>query len=251
MNKDDLRFLLKDKYNINEVEFSSLDKDSEIYNQISLDIKLLNDGVPRDYVIGFTEFLGCHIDLSLKPLIPRVETEYWVEKLISELRDDHAVAALDIFCGSGCIGIALLEYKFGMHVTFADISQKALDQTTINLKNYELDSYEIVKSDVWENIEGEFDLIVANPPYIGINDEVEESTSFEPSEALFAGEDGLDLIREFLNGLGSHLSDEGQVWMEFGSEQKDKIQDLLLGLGFTKFKFHKDQFDRWRWVVIN
>ena len=100
---------------------------------------------PLEYIRGFTEFLGCKIDLSKKPLIPRVETEFWVKDAIIHIFDDRQKSApriLDIFCGSGCIGLAVLSALGGpatggkrVLVTFADKEKKCIDQVKINLKS--------------------------------------------------------------------------------------------------------------------
>ncbi|MFH2109465.1 MAG: methyltransferase, partial [Patescibacteria group bacterium] len=135
----EIRWLLKEKYHWTEVEIL-LNKRLMSPKEIR-DLKRLEQGEPVAYVIGKTEFLGCTIDLSLKPLIPRPETEYWVNqvmkgknRVLPESGSTRMVKALDLCCGSGCIGIALLKHLSNISVDFVDIDDNALKQTEINLK---------------------------------------------------------------------------------------------------------------------
>ena len=148
---------------------------------------------PIEYVRGFTNFLGCKIDLSKKPLIPRVETEFWVKKAIQNMSYNYKTFAnrktrvLDIFAGSGCIGIAVLKHIKNAEVDFADIEDRGVGHKTI-------------KSDVFSNIKGKYDFIFANPPYIPTNNKnlIQKSVlKYEPRRALFGGGDGLFYIRKF------------------------------------------------------
>jgi release factor glutamine methyltransferase len=214
--------------------------------------KEINDAEPLEYVKGFTEFLGCKIDLSKKPLIPRQETEFWVQKAIKAIhhncndRRNYDVAVLDMFAGSGCIGIAISRHVKNAEVTFAD-------------KYKYFDSPNFVRSDVFSNIKGKFDFIFANPPYIPTTrrNRIQKSVlKFEPKTALFGGNDGLFYIRKFLKGAKKHLNSCGRIFMEFDGStgspqappQKKKIENLLKKYNYKNYKFHRDQLGRWRWV---
>ncbi|MCX6720412.1 MAG: HemK family protein methyltransferase [Candidatus Staskawiczbacteria bacterium] len=201
---------------------------------------------PQEYAIGFVEFLGCKIDLSSRPLIPRPETEFWVEKAIEVIhhnihgRGKYDVRVLDMFAGSGCIGMAVLKHVKNAKVTFAD-------------KYKYFDSPNFIKSDVFSNIRDKYDFIFANPPYIPTKNKSKVGKSvlkYEPKTALFGGPDGLFYIDKFLRGVKKHLNTNGQIFMEFSPEQKTAVGKLTKKYGYKNYEFHKDQFNRWRWVSI-
>jgi len=257
INKE-IGWLLKDKYS------------GHPNKNFIKDIERLKKGEPLDYVIGFTEFLGCKIDLSKKPLIPRQETEFWAEGLIAELQAHKkgSIRCLDLFSGSGCVGIAVLKNvplllpcpaealaKAGATVDFADSQENCLKQIKINCKinNINTKRYKIIKSNIFSNIKNKYDYIFTNPPYIpkARKNKLPKSVlNFEPKEALFAGNDGLFYIREFLKEAKKYLNTEGKIYMEFDCTQKKEIEKLIKQYKYSNYEFHKDQFDRWRWVEI-
>ncbi len=248
MNKERV-WLLRDKYHgIETPEFFA-------------DLKRIEDGEPVDYVIGFSSFLGCHIDLSLRPLIPRTETEYWVEKTIAELQTafghEASLHVLDVFAGSGCIGIALLKNFPNAVVDFADIDDSALKQIKINLDLNQIDPsrYTIYKSNVFDGLptEKKYDAVFANPPYISKASKEKMTDSvlvYEPHQALFSGEDGLDLIRTMFATIRPFLNESSFVFLEHDDEQVSAIESIFRANDFNQYTFHKDQFGLSRWVGI-
>lgn len=226
----------------------------EVTKAAEKDIARLKKGEPLDYVIGFTEFLGCKIDLSKKPLIPRPETEFWVEKVLADLKRNH-VTVLDMFSGSGCIGVTVLQHVNKSSVIFAEKEKKLLDQIKINCRLNGLNNkdYKIIQSDMFKNVKGKFNYIFANPPYIPVKkqDKIQKSVfQYEPKQALFGGNDGLKHIRKFLKSAKQFLEDDGKIFMEFDSPQKDAIEKMLKQYGYQSWKFNKDQYQKWRWVSI-
>jgi len=249
-----------------EVAFSSTKND---FSPFARDLARLEQGEPLDYIIGWREFLGCKIDLSAKPLIPREETEFWVGETIKELNLEakppsgrkpqlgglasKPLNVLDLFAGSGCIGLAVLKHIPNAKVTFGDLYP-------INKRT--------IKTDIFSNIKGKFDIIFANPPYIPTKksgstslDEARDKLltashvqksvkDWEPKEALYAGSDGLAIIKKFLKQAKDHLNVGGLIYLEFGYGQKLAITKLLKQSGYTHYQFNKDQFGKWRWVVI-
>jgi release factor glutamine methyltransferase len=239
----EMGWLLKEKYN---------GRPSEKFYK---DVQRIKAGEPVDYVIGFTKFLDCEIDLSKKPLIPRQDTAFWVEQ---ELKNIHKGNALDIFSGSGCIGVVILKKRKGLLCDFADIDKKAIEQIKINcqLNKIKRKRYKIIRSDIFKKIKGKYDYIFANPPYVATKKiyNIQKSVlKYEPKIALFAGSDGLYFIRKFLSDAKKHLNPDGKIFMEFSPEQKPAIEKIILSQPrdkYSNFEFKKDHNNRWRWVVV-
>ena len=242
-------WLIRDKY--------SGDKTADL----SKDLERIRQGEPMDYVIGWSDFCGCRIGLDSRPLIPRSETEFWTSKAIEAIKKSkkESPRCLDIFSGSGCVGIAILKHIPNAHVVFAEKSTKFCRQIKQNLEQNGIaeERYKIIRANVFrpfeaENFSEKFDYILANPPYIPEErkDKLDKSvTDWEPQEALFAKDDGLLIIKRFLSEVKDHLNLGGQVWLEFDISQNLTIKELAEGK-FSNIVFHKDQYSRWRFVTF-
>jgi|SRR3989344_732859 len=222
------------------------------------DRRRIKRGEPLDYIIGWKPFLNCRISLSIKPFIPRAETEFWVEKVIGEFRQAQdkkkKLRILDLFCGSGCIGVAVLKNVPGARVDFADNSARYLAQArkNITLNGISLRRVRFIRSNLFLRIRDKYDVILANPPYIaaGAKKRVQPSVlRYEPHGSLFGGIDGMWHIKSFIAGFRAHLRPGGTAWMEFGEGQKQKIAKEL-DKAELKGMFHKDQYGRWRYVKM-
>lgn len=211
--------------------------------------------LPEDYRLGFKNFLGVKVDLSKRPLIPRDETEYWASIVIKEIkRGDKEFHCLDLFSGSGCIGLAILNNTNNSFCDFGEVDDSFIEQIRINMENNQIDKerYNIIKTDIFSNISKKYDYILANPPYVDesrINEVGEDVRYFEPDIALYAGEGGMKYISTFLNQASDFLNEKGKIFMEFDGQQKKEIEKLLLGR-YSSFQFFKDQFNNYRFVVI-
>ncbi len=242
----EIGWLLKEKY---------FDKPSEKFDT---DVKRLKVGEPLAYVIGFVDFLGCKIDVSKKPLIPRLETEFWVSNVVESLKlkvESGDIRVLDIFAGSGCIGVAVLKNIKASKVTFIEKDKNLLTQIKINCKinNIDAKKYKIKQSDIFKNVKGKFDYIFSNPPYIPLNHKkkIQKSVlAYEPKMALFGGKDGLFYIKKFLAIAKYFLNSDGKIYMEFDPPQKKELQNLLLEYSYKTWEFKKDQYDKFRYVII-
>ncbi len=249
MKKDlekEIQWLLRDKYH---------NKKSAGFLK---DIERIKKGEPIDYIVGWKPFLNCKIDLRFRPLSPRLETEFWAEKAIKAIKPSFAKATegkvLDLCAGSGCIGIAVLKNIGNTHIVFVEIDKNLIQQIRINLKlnKTSKDRYQIIQSNLFGKIKGKFDFILTNPPYIALNrkNKVEKTVlKYEPYKALFAGGDGLSIIRKILKQAPKYLNENGQIWLEFDSFQKSAINKLLKQFKYKNWRFYKDQFGKWRRVV--
>jgi len=203
-------------------------------------------------------FAGCRIELSKKVLIPRPETEFWTRAAIIDLvRAGSRPAVLDIFSGSGCIGIAVAKSVSGARVDFGDIDENALAQIRINLNinAIEADRVRVYSSDIFNGIPNEnaYDAILANPPYVdpGRINQVQGSVlDHEPHRALFSGNRGLDAIESFLRTARAHLNDKGLIYLEFDPAQRQDIIKMCARFGYSKTLASKDQYGRWRFARI-
>ena len=232
----------------------------------------LPQAFPAEYQKGLVKFLNCKIDLKNRVFIPRIETEFWVKKAIKKLRliearprclpkaggrwEGRSLRVLDIFAGSGCIGIAVLKNIKDSFVDFIDIDKRAIEQIEINLSlNKILKSrYRIYKSNLFEKLKNKkYDFIFANPPYVAKErlEEVEPAVlKYEPKTAFLAGKGGLFFIRGFLKEAKKFLKQNGVIYLEIDPQQKDDIENILGEQGYKKSRFFKDQFKKYRFVKI-
>ena len=208
-------------------------------------------GNPLQYVIGTAAFMDMELGVDDRVLIPRPETELLAEQAEAFLKQRCKDAAaqsgaglriLDLCTGSGAIALYLARSFPKAAVTAADISQPALQVALYNNSKYDA-GLTIVRSDLFENIEGSFDLITANPPYIpkaviATLDPVVRDK--EPHLALDGGEDGLDIVRRLLAEAPSHLHPGGMLLMEHGHDQGPQTRALALAAGFSDARTLQD-----------
>ena len=210
-------------------------------------MKTIAPFTPVQYVMGRTEFCGLDIKVNEDVLIPRPETELLVDvaaDLVCSLRlKAQSLRILDLCTGSGCIAIALTKRLPDCRMVASDISEKALALAAENAERHKAQKIEFVKSDLFSDLNGPFDIIVSNPPYIsgpefaGLQEEVLR----EPRAALYGGEDGLDFYRKIFTAAGRFLNNGGYVAVEIGYGQTGAVKDICEdAVGFSVEDVKKD-----------
>lgn len=196
---------------------------------------------PLQHIFGFVPFYNIELKTDSRALIPRDETAILVEKALEFINQNKYKTLLDIGTGSGAIAITIKKNAPEVIVTASDISEKALSLATENAKSNDAD-VSFIKSDLFENIDEKFDVILSNPPYIPTKDieKLEKELSFEPENALDGGADGLDFYRDIIAEAKSHLNKNGLLMFEIGFDQGDAVRTLLAKNGFTETFLLKD-----------
>ncbi len=221
--------------------------------------------IPLQHLTGEQEFMGLTFRVNEHVLIPRQDTELVVEEAlkIMESRSEAEYPAgkaddsekrdfriLDMCTGSGCILLSVLYHagrdkKCGnlkMAGTGADISEEALKTAQINAELLNIEA-EFIHSDLFDAVEGKFELIVSNPPYIR-TDEIsklqDEVRGHDPWIALDGKEDGLYFYRKIISVAGGYLSDGGYLVFETGFDQADAVSTLMKDAGFRNIMVKKD-----------
>ena len=209
------------------------------------------NGEPLAYITGFQPF--CNLEISVTPdvLIPRPETEELVEWAAHFFNPAAPLKILDLCTGSGCIALALAAQLPHACVTAADISSRALQVARHNAERLKLqEKITFIESNLWENVQGDFDIIVSNPPYIpsgelpGLMREVQA----EPALALDGGPDGLRLTRQIIRRAGHFTHAGGILGLELCQGQPVGVAALLNGLGW-RATVKKDIFGIERFVL--
>jgi release factor glutamine methyltransferase len=227
-----------------ERSFYYLHEDEEIMaeqqKEYEIAVKKRTEHVPLQYIIGEQEFMGLVFKVNSNVLIPRQDTETLVEEALKVCKSGMQV--LDLCTGSGCIIISLMKNAPGMTAAASDISKQALLVAKENGKNHEAD-VEWIRSDLFDNITGKYDLIVSNPPYIPtavISKLMPEVRDFEPFDALDGHEDGLHFYREIIRRSQDYLNSEGYLLVEIGYNQGAAVSRLMRFAGFTDVEIVKD-----------
>ena len=190
-------------------------------------------GMPAQYITGHQEFWGLDFVVSPAVLIPRPETEHLVETVLELARSVPTPRIVDVGTGSGCIALALASELQTAEVYGVDLSADALEIARANAARLQLDGrVKFLQSNVLAALAGvcDFDFVVSNPPYVSNNeaDKVQRSVfEFEPRMAVFAGENGLDVILPLIEQAHATLKPSGWLAMEIGYSMRDMVLELL------------------------
>ncbi len=186
-------------------------------------------GVPAQYITGHQEFWGLDFIVTPAVLIPRPETEHLVEAVLQLCRPLEHVRIVDVGTGSGCVALALASELARAEIHATEISRDALEIARANAARLQF-QVTFHHGDLLEGVEGEFDVVASNPPYVGESeyDKVQlEVRKFEPHSAVFAGREGMDVIRRLAPRAHDVLKPGGWLAMEIGYSQEAVVRQVV------------------------
>ena len=203
-------------------------------------IEELVNGRPIQYILGHQEFMGINFIVNENVLIPQPDTEILVEETIKIAQKFSNPKILDLCTGSGAIAVSLSKFVPNAKLYASDISQKALETAKMNSRNQKI---KFIQSNLFENINDIFDIIVTNPPYIK-TDEISilsKEVQNEPTLALDGGQDGLVFYRQIIKQANDYLKHNGYLCMEIGEDQKEEVLELIKQeANYVNIKTYKD-----------
>lgn len=215
-------------------------------------IKLLEEGIPVQYIIGNVNFYGNTIIVNKNTLIPRFETELLVEKTVNFIKNkfDKKIDILDIGTGSGAIAVSLNKL-LSCNIDGVDISKEAIE---VAKENNSLNSTDVnfFVSDVFTNVHKKYDVIISNPPYISYDEEIMDVVkNNEPHIALYADDNGLYFYNKILSECSNYLNNRFLIAFEIGYKQGKSVKNLAYKyLDNVKVTIIKDYSDKDRFVFI-
>ena len=221
----------------------------------SLIEKHIEEDVPLSHLVGFEYFYDRKYKVTKDVLSPRMETEELIYKVIEYVKSTNRnnLKILDLCTGSGIIAITLKKEleQVSVDIIASDISEKAIEVAKENAQNHNAD-IRFIQSDIFNNIDDKFDIIVSNPPYIDRKDEVtmqDNVLKYDPHLALFAEEEGMYFYRKIIEQANDYLDENGVIFFEIGYDQKDKIIKLADMNGYSG-EVYKDINDRDRMAFL-
>ena len=201
--------------------------------------------IPLQQLTGEQDFMGLTFSVNEHVLIPRQDTEILVEEVLKELHDGMRV--LDMCTGSGCILLSLLHYSNDCEGLGVDLSAEALEVAGRNvlkvLTPEKAEHAHFLQSDLFEKVEGKFEIIVSNPPYIAsakVDKLMPEVRDHEPRMALDGTEDGLHFYRRIIKEAGKHLVNSGMLFFEIGYDQGQAVSELMRAGGYREVQVVQD-----------
>ena len=205
----------------------------------SLIEKHIKEDVPLSHLVGFEYFYDRKYKVTKDVLSPRMETEELMYKVIEYVKasNKNKFKILDLCTGSGIIAITLKKEleQVSVDIIASDISEEALEVAKENSQSHDA-TIKFIKSDIFNNIDDKFDIIVSNPPYIDRKDEVtmqDNVLKYDPHLALFAEEEGMYFYRKIIEQANDYLNENGVIFFEIGYDQKDKIIKLADMNGYS------------------
>jgi len=236
--------------------------------EYAVDLERLRRGEPLAYVIGWVTFLDTKIYLDSYPLIPRPETEFWVEKAITSITQsqftyghsvsisEYSLQILDLCAGSGCIGIAVGNAVATARIDFAEIDSRHHETIDKNISQNGIQKIRthIFDGDLFGSIipNQQYTAILSNPPYVdpALNRTEVSVTSHEPHLALYGGAHGIEIIERIIKSAPNYLRSGGTLWIEHEPEQESMIARLATLTDYRSCTAHNDQFGVIRYSIL-
>lgn len=201
-------------------------------------------GEPIAYILGQREFYGFEFSVTPAVLIPRPETELLVELALEYIPTQQSTQILDLGTGSGAIAVTLAKLRPQALITAVDVSPDALAIARQNAARLGTDNIRFIASDWFQALDpaSQFDLIIANPPYIAANDPhlQQGDVRFEPLNALQSGADGLDAIRRIAQESRRFLTPNGHLMFEHGYNQQEACANILASFAYAHINCQRD-----------
>ena len=224
----------------------------KVSKNIEEDYKKLLEGYPIQYLIGYVDFYGYKIYVNENVLIPRYETEYLVQKTINYSKKlfNDKLDILDLGTGTGAISI-VLGRELNSIVTGVDISEDALNVAKKNAIENKV-SINFIKSNMLDSVEGKYDIVVSNPPYIDIDEKIMDSVKkYEPHLALYAKDNGLYFYKNILSNIKPYLKERFIIAFEIGWWQGALIEKIAQEyFEDSNVLIEKDLTNRDRYIFI-
>lgn len=194
-------------------------------------------GEPLAYIRGHQSFWRRDFCVTRDTLIPRPDTELLMEITLARF-DQRPIKVVDLGTGAGALAVSLAAERPGWQILGTDISESTLAVAKKNAGT--LANVNFIAGSWFTNIQGRFDLIISNPPYIRNTDPHLQALKFEPARALNAGDDGLDCIRHIINNCHEYLVAGGHILFEHGYDQQESVIQLLVNAGLNEVQGFRD-----------
>ena len=256
----DARLLISHIIPVTEIDFA-INADQTVSNEqqnlIDILVQKREKRIPMSQIFGEKEFWSLSFKVTRDTLTPRPDSETLIEVALNEFEDKNAtLSILDLGTGSGCLLLTLLSELKNATGLGIDVSASAIKVANENATNLSLNNQaSFLKSNWFEKLSKtkKFDLIIANPPYIGLNEKPEltpEVCEHEPHSALFSGEEGLDDCRKIAADIAGYMSEKSIIILEIGYRQSSTVKDIFEQKGFKNINVFQDLGGRDRCLLI-
>lgn len=256
----DARLLISHIIPVTEIDFAiNPDLKVSIEQQKSIDllVQKREKRIPMSQIFGEKEFWSLPFKVTTDTLTPRPDSETLIEVALTEIANKNAlISILDLGTGSGCLLLTLLSELKNASGIGIDVSKNAINIAKENAKNLSLDEKAtFIESNWFEQLSEtqKFDLIIANPPYIGLNEKSElapEVCDHEPHNALFSGEEGLDDYLKIAAHISNYISDKSIILLEVGYKQASVVSEIFRVHGFDNIDIFQDLGGRDRCLLV-